>query len=138
MSCDSIDERLVGFHFGALPAEAAEEVEAHLLGCPRCLRAYFDFKRDSGGPPGEPSRESAGRLRAEIARELRAGRKRSPRGDRAPRWRERWLPLSIAAALLFAVMGSTYALSTQPLSIPLADGRGLQRPSDPAGAGKVE
>ena len=72
MTCNELQGQLAAFHFGELPLDARNGIEAHLCGCLTCVRALLEFKRvvelAEGGPrPSETARQS---LREAVATEL--------------------------------------------------------------------
>jgi len=77
MDCELIRAALVAYHFGSVEEAARDRIEAHLLACPDCLKAFLALKREietaEAGP--RPSEEARRRLRLAVARELAA---RSP------------------------------------------------------------
>jgi len=69
MSCEHIRPQLIGFHFGAAPRD---EIEAHLLACPACLRELFDLQRalERGDDGPAPSERAKARLRNAVLRAI--------------------------------------------------------------------
>jgi hypothetical protein len=79
MDCAGVRSRLVGYHFAALADDERDAVDAHLLGCGGCLRAYLAFKRatetrkSAEAIDDRPSPEIRRRLRAEVAASFASG-----------------------------------------------------------------
>lgn len=95
MECGLIREALVAFHFDEIDGATRAAVEAHLPGCPACVREFLALKRgieSSAGAPAPPASMRA-RVRASVVLELRARR----------RWRT-VAPLAMATAVLLAVL----------------------------------
>jgi anti-sigma factor RsiW len=95
VDCSLIEPDLVSFHFGAATDVARNRLEEHLLGCPRCMSAFFALKRAVEDGPSDaeaprPSAASHARLRQAIADEF----------VRAPR--RTWIWTSAAAAVVLA------------------------------------
>jgi hypothetical protein len=73
VDCTLIEGELVPFHFGTLAGEARAQVEAHIVGCARCLQAYLEVKRaieTGSGLAPRPSSALRSRLRADVAAEF--------------------------------------------------------------------
>ncbi len=123
MTCSHIAPELVPYHFGEIPLEARDEVEAHLLSCPDCLADFLAFKRqvETAELEERPSEAARRRLRSAVARELSI--------DPAPRpwaWWERPLAFGFAGAALAAaammVGVITAGEGTAPRSLSLEGG----------------
>jgi hypothetical protein len=100
MDCPLIQPELVGYHFATTSDSMRVEIDAHLLGCPKCLRAYLGIKHhiERGALRDErPSGDARARLRAAVAASFRP----TPRA-RVSRWLGRPIPLyqGLAAAVL--------------------------------------
>ncbi|MBI5517277.1 MAG: hypothetical protein HY909_26125 [Deltaproteobacteria bacterium] len=115
MNCERAKPELLGFHFGMAEAEARGALEAHLLGCPACLREYLELKRAVELPEEieAPSELSRARLRRAVAAELR-------RGAAPWTWWERPLAVGLAAASVWLAVGTVRFVSTQPGRAPHA------------------
>jgi len=103
-----IDEMLVGYHFGTCTGEEREAIDAHLLGCGRCLRKYLSLKHHLDGQSRalRPSSHVRERLRAEVDATFR------PRGvGRLRAWLAAPIPRGrgIAAAAALALAAATIA-----------------------------
>jgi anti-sigma factor RsiW len=106
MDCTLIQVELIAaYHFGGLDGAEYDAVEAHLVECTECLRAYMRMKRHLERAPARPSDELRRRLRDDVELEFRPKAR-----ERARRWFARPIPLyqglAVAAvvALLVAVM----------------------------------
>ena len=112
MTCEAIEQELVGYLFVTLDAATRAKVEEHLLGCAACVRALIELKRaveaDADVPP--PSPALRGRLRASVARELGIARP-------ARRFWERPVAFVVAASAVLAAGAATRAL-TAPAAAP--------------------
>jgi short subunit dehydrogenase-like uncharacterized protein len=102
MDCAVIQGDLLAYHFAVAAAEERARIEAHLLECTTCLRAYLALKAhvertDEAGKG--PSEESRLRLRAAVEERFRP----TP-GRRLRRWLARPIPryqsLAVAAAVI--------------------------------------
>jgi hypothetical protein len=65
-----IQEALVAYHFGTTSESERNAVDAHLLGCTSCLRAYLRVKHhvERGAAGGaRPSASVRDRIRADVA-----------------------------------------------------------------------
>jgi hypothetical protein len=107
MSCHEFQADLVGYHFAIMSAEARRALEAHLVTCTDCVRAYVAIKRDletaEDGP--RPSPRARDRLRASVAAELGTT-------PRAWAWWERPLAFTLATAATALAMFAVTQLST--------------------------
>lgn len=83
MTCESVEQELVAYHFGSVAPETRSGIEHHLLGCTQCLRSFLAIKSDIelGDTDLEPSRGARERLRAAIAERLRPEGRRGDRGS---------------------------------------------------------
>src|SRR4051812_24623127 len=67
MDCAGVD--LVAYHFATLDDDARDAIDAHLIACTTCLRAYLSLKRAAEkGPLDRPSKDMRDRLRADVER----------------------------------------------------------------------
>ena len=104
MDCSLIQGDLIAYHFAAATDDERARVEAHLVECTSCLRAYLALKAhidrvgDGQVGPSEPSRV---RLRLAVADRFRPTPLR-----RVRRWLARPIPLyqglAFAAGLILA------------------------------------
>ena len=115
MSCDEIQLELCAFHFGTVSEETRRALEAHLPGCPACLRAFLSLKREIETAEHEerPSPAARARLRQAVAEELGLARPR-----RAWSWWERPLAFGFAAAAVLLAMIMVGLLATGPGAMP--------------------
>src|SRR5205085_12327855 len=115
----------VAYHFGEIEGAAREALEAHLVGCAGCVRAFVEVKRavetdagdagdvgNAGGGAGAPSVEARARLRRAVEAEV------LPRA-KASRW-EKPIAFAVAASLVLAAGATTRALTVGPGSPPYA------------------
>jgi len=112
----TIDELLVGYHFGTSTNEEREAIDAHLLGCSRCLKNYLRLKHHLDGQARalRPSSHVRERLRAEVDASFR------PRGvARVRAWLAAPIPRGrgLAAAAAFAIAAAVIATFV-PMPIP--------------------
>lgn len=100
MDCSLIQIDLVAYHLGAIDEAARERVEAHLVECAACVRAYITLKRHAEQGAARPSYAAKMRLRDAVSAEFET----SPRA-RIRRWLRRPIPLyqGIAAAAVIAI-----------------------------------
>jgi anti-sigma factor RsiW len=125
MSCDQIQAELVAYHFGVVSDETRALLEAHLVGCPACLKAFLALKREietaaSGPRPSELARR---RLRSAVARELGLSEKR-----RRWSWWERPLAFGFAAAAVLLAMLAVGVVASSSGTMPYS----LRTPAPPA------
>jgi hypothetical protein len=121
MDCAGVASRLVAYHFATLIDEERDAIDAHLLACSTCLRAYLSLKRAAErGPLDRPSRETRARLRAEVEREF----------VKPPRvvFLQRKIPLyqglvaaALAAAITLLVLGDAFRAAPVREGIPQVD-----------------
>ena len=102
MDCRLIQIELVAYQFGSIADEARDQIEAHLLECPQCLKGFLALKREvetaQAGP--RPSPAARARLRRAVASEL-ASRKSTAA---QPSWWRRPLTFGFVAASATAAM----------------------------------
>lgn len=116
MDCAGMTDRVWGYHFGTLDPPSTDEVEAHLLTCTACLRAYLALRRATLEAPSErPSGEARARLRAAVAARYAPqatieGTARTTPSAR-PRFFARRIPLY--QGLAFAAIAAAVVLSLQ-------------------------
>ncbi len=131
MDCAGVASNLVAYHFATSTDEERDEIDAHLLACNACLRAYLALKRASErGPLDRPSRAARERLRAEVARTFAkpGAPAASPSRPAKPKPKpvlffQRRIPLYqglVAAAIAAAV--TLVALGDAPRRAPVRDG----------------
>jgi anti-sigma factor RsiW len=106
MDCALIEGRLIEYQFATLEDADREAVEAHLVACTRCLRAYLALKAhvDRTTRAGEvPSEVARARLRAAVEERFRPTAAR-----RLRRWLSRPVPLyqGLAVAAVVAVFAA--------------------------------
>ncbi len=109
MDCAGVASLLFAYHFATSTDEERDAIDAHLLACNACLRAYLALKRAAErGPLERPSARTRERLRAEVARTFE-----KPSRARVL-FLERRIPLyqglvaaAIAAAVTLAALGWT-------------------------------
>jgi anti-sigma factor RsiW len=110
MSCESIRQELIGFHFGEVDEAARSDLERHLVTCPACLGEFLSLKRDverSASVHERPSAKLKANVRSAVATHLGLGP--------APRlWWERPLAYGVAAAALIIAMVSVQSIATSP------------------------
>jgi len=102
MDCTLIHAELVGYHLAAVSAETRDAIDAHLLGCTECLRAYLRLKSAldrSGEERARPSDAVRLRVRADVERMFRPTWR-----ARAARWLARPVPLYQGLALAALVV----------------------------------
>ena len=112
MDHDTINERLMEWHDGALPAEVRREVEAHVAGCAECLAAATQWQRTARAlfqaPDVQTSEAFVQRVMERIAA-LEISRQAIPWAARI-----RWLAPAVGlAGLLLLMLGP----SDHPVSI---------------------
>ena len=115
MTCSSIEPELIGYHFNLVEGPARERIEAHLVECPDCVRAFVALKRaletSEDVPP--PSHAARARLRLAVARELGVG-------EPSWSWWERPFAIALAASAVLVAGATTRALTTRAASAPYA------------------
>lgn len=107
MDCAVIQIELAPYHLATCDDDVRASIDAHLLECTECLRAYLAIKRHlERGERARPSDEARAKLRAEVAAEFRP-----TLGARAARMLRRPVPLyqSFAAAAVIVFVVSTLA-----------------------------
>jgi len=109
MNCEKIRPELVAFHFGTVSDDARREVEAHLVGCPACLREYFEIKTEieTAAAVERPSPSARARLRRAVLREVVGEEPTRPWA-----WWERPLAFGFASAAVFAAVFAVQALAS--------------------------
>ncbi len=107
MDCRLIQGELVAFTFGTSTEDERGRIDAHLLACTECLRAYLRFKHhvERGASLRErPSDEVRRRIRADVAAAVR------PRGPaRVRQWLRRPIPLYQGLAVACVAAGLAIA-----------------------------
>ncbi len=109
MDCSVISADLIAYHFATCDDDARARIDAHLLGCTECLRAYLAIKHhtDRGTSlDARPSDAARARLRAAVAAEFQPSL-----GARAARALRRPIPLyqSLAAAAAVVFVAAAVA-----------------------------
>jgi anti-sigma factor RsiW len=104
----------VSYHFATISEEQRDDVEAHLVECSECLRAFLSVKRaiETGQAGPMPSAVSRQRLRSDIQSELRK------RHERPWKWWERPLAMACAASVLVASTAAMRAVTSGPGTPP--------------------
>ena len=105
MDCKRLDEELVPFALAALDGATRAAVEAHLVGCSRCVSAYLAVKRavDAGEEADAPSELTRARIRRDAEKELAAVSAPRAAAERKRPRRAVWaVAVSAAAAMLLA------------------------------------
>lgn len=111
MDCKLIRPDLVAYHFGSVEARSRDAVEAHLVECRGCLKAYLALKREieTAGASPAPSQAARERLRRAVAREVAL----RPGGSMETGWWRRPLAFAFAAAASAAVMLAVVSVRAQ-------------------------
>jgi len=107
MDCAVIQIELAPYHLGVCDDETRARIDAHLLECTDCLRAYLAIKRHiERGDRARPSDAAKAKLRAAVASEFRP-----TIAARAARALRRPVPLyqSFAAAAVIVLVVSALA-----------------------------
>lgn len=104
MDCSLIQVDLVAYHLGAIEEPARERVEAHLVACAACVRAFVTLKRHMESGAAKPSEAARARLRAAVAAEFEPNA-----ASRVKKWLRRPIPLyqGLAAAAVIALAAMT-------------------------------
>jgi len=113
MDCRLISGELFAYALGTSSDEDRDRIDAHLLTCTSCLRAYLRLKNhvERGAPLGaRPSDATRRRIREDVAALVR------PRGAaRVQRWLRRPIPLyqglAVAAVAAAVSIGLPRAMS---------------------------
>lgn len=119
MSCETIRNELVGFHFGVIDEAQRSAVERHLVGCAACLGEYLSVKRDvelSAAVEERPRAQVKSKLRAAMAQEL--GLVAGP-----PAWWHRPLAFGLAAAAVVVAMVTMQTVAKAEPTAPLGVSR---------------
>jgi anti-sigma factor RsiW len=100
MDCSVIQMDLVAYHLGAIDDGARERVEAHLVECASCVRAYVTLKRHAEAGSAKPSDAARAKLRAAVSEEFETSAR-----ARVRRFLARPIPLykGLAAAAAVAI-----------------------------------
>ena len=125
MDCRMIQGELFAYTFGTSSPNERDEIDAHLLGCKDCLRAYLRMKRHVEGGASldaRPSEETRRRIRADVAAAVR------PSGvARAAGWLRRPIPLyqglAVAAFAAGVVLAGPWVLEATSRKPPQAEAR---------------
>jgi anti-sigma factor RsiW len=117
MTCQEAERELVAYHFGLVSEDARDALEAHLLGCSACLRAFLEVKRavEIGEDSPPPSAASRAKLRGAIARAIGVTEMKRPWA-----WWERPLAFGLAASFVLASMVAVRAISMRAPTPPYA------------------
>lgn len=98
MGCRILEEKLSGFLDGALPADDASEVQAHLSGCDSCRKALSELRRlDAVLKEHVPREEAPAHLRGKVSEVVRLEEIRALIGIRGPV--RKFLPAAAGTAL---------------------------------------
>lgn len=129
MDCTRVDDELVGFELGVIDGATRAAVEAHLVGCPRCVSAFLALKRavDAGEEAEAPSEVTRARIRAEAHKALTTTAATTTT-ERKPK-RAAWAAVAVAAAAMVLAPilwrtahepAATHApgVQTQPAAVP--------------------
>jgi anti-sigma factor RsiW len=113
MSCEEIERTLTGFHFGVVSEEERAVVEAHLPGCPACVRAFVEIKRaiETAEAVAAPSELARRRLRLAVQRELEPPEALWP-------WWQQPVVFAFAGAAVVLAMVTTRAVVDRPGAPP--------------------
>ena len=108
-----VESELAGYHFGVLDDETRRRVEAHLMECPECVRAFVEIKRaiESSEEAPAPSNAARSRLRRAVKREM---------GIAERTWWERPVAIALAASVVLVSTATMHALTTTDGSPPHA------------------
>ncbi len=103
--CDDITPHLFAYQLGACERAVRDDIDAHLLGCTSCLRAYLGHKRVSEDGAAFDERPS-GSMRSRLHSVVRA--KRAHRKAPVAVW------VMAIAAVALALVGTLWALRPAP------------------------
>jgi hypothetical protein len=109
MDCSVVEADLIAYQLATCDDEARAQIDAHLLGCTPCLRAYLALKHhvERGATlDARPSDAARARLRAAVAAEFQP-----TLATRAARALRRPIPLyqSLAAAAVIVLVAAAIA-----------------------------
>lgn len=118
MTCEKVEPELVAYHFGLLEGAARAEVEAHLVSCPECVRAFVETKRaiETAEEAPRASSSARARLRGAVAAELGL----APPAAAKRRWWERPVAFAVAASVVLFASATTHAITSGPATPPYA------------------
>jgi anti-sigma factor RsiW len=119
MTCERVQQELVGYHFGLSPEESRAIVEAHLATCHDCVSAFIEVKRaiEIGEDAPLPSSAAQARRRRAVEAELGLGAE----GAAASRWRwERPIAFAVAASFVLLAARATKVMTSGPGAPPHA------------------
>jgi anti-sigma factor RsiW len=68
MDCAGLADQLISYHLGDVEDSDRDAIEAHLVGCSACVKAYVALKRATDLREHRPRPEVRRRLRAEVAK----------------------------------------------------------------------
>jgi anti-sigma factor RsiW len=108
-----VESELAGYQLGALDEEARGRVEAHLVECAECVRAFVEIKRAIETSEAAPAPSDAAR-----ARLRRAAKREMGIGERT--WWERPVAIALAASVVLVASATMHALTTTDGSPPYA------------------
>ena len=117
MKCTQIEAELMAYHFGVIAPEVRDDLEAHLLDCPSCLRQFIALKREveTAELDERPSKRARQRLRSAVAQAVGAEPVIRPWS-----WWERPLALGFAGAAVVVGMIAVQAVATGEGRAPYA------------------
>ena len=100
-----IESELTGYHFGVLDDDTRRQVEAHLLECPECVKAFVEIKRaiETSEAAPAPSDAARAKLRRAVAREM---------GIAERTWWERPVAIALAASVVLVASATMHALTS--------------------------
>lgn len=127
MDCANVASELVAYRFETCDASERDAIDAHLLECQACLRAYLALKRatDLGARPREEraSPEVKTRLRAEVARRYgRPSEVATPRRGRPLLLRKIPVYQGLVAVALAAAIALLVPAATRRAAVDVHDG----------------
>jgi len=108
-----VESELTGYQFGTLDDETRQRVEAHLLECAECVRAYIEIKRaiETSEAAPAPSDAARARLRRAVKSEM---------GIAERTWWERPVAIAFAASIVLVSTATMHALTRTDGSPPHA------------------
>ena len=110
MSCESIREQLIDYHYGEIAAEARTVVATHLGGCAECALEYCRLHADLSGI--SVLEEPRPHVLQNLKREVRA---KSARPSFLSRWLKIRVPLYQPALIALSALAVWFVVSDGPL-----------------------
>lgn len=139
MDCRMIQGELLAHALGASDDEARGRIDAHLLTCTACLRAYLRLKHHverGASLERRPSDDVRRRVRAEVAELVRP-----TRAERFNRWLRRPIPLyqglAVAAVAAGVAIAGPWIKSAVPMGTRAFD-RGFTTGEEPVAVQRVD